>query len=94
MKMPLTIYTNSAISCPYCVRAKDALTQGGYQFDERDIADPEILAELRQKRPSAKTVPQIFVSNGYHIGGCDDLIALMQKSRLDVLIELNHDERE
>jgi glutaredoxin 3 len=83
----LIVYTNSRIRCPYCIRAKNVLTERSYTFEERDIADPVVLAELHQKRPTARTVPQIFLANDTYIGGCDDLLATL--STLDTLIELN-----
>lgn len=83
------VYTNSAIRCPYCIRAKQALTEHSYLFEERDIADPTIKNELLEKRPSARTVPQIFLMNDTHIGGCDDLLRLIDQDKLDILIELN-----
>lgn len=83
----LVVYTNSAIACPYCVRAKNLLTTKGYPFEERDVADPAIMAGLKAKRPTARTVPQIFLMNDYYIGGCDDLMKLI--GQLDTLIELN-----
>lgn len=88
----LTIYTNSNIQCPYCIRAKQALLGGSYVFEERDIADPVVKAELMEKRPTARTVPQIFLIDGTHLGGCEDLLILMEKkdgqSTLDLMIDL------
>jgi glutaredoxin 3 len=83
----LIVYTNSRIHCPYCIRAKNVLSERSYTFEERDIADPVILEELLKKRPTAKTVPQIFLINDTYIGGCDDLLAMIDT--LNVLIELN-----
>jgi len=83
----LIVYTNSNIRCPYCIRAKNILIEQSYTFEERDIADTLVLAELLEKRPTAKTVPQIFLANDTYIGGYEDLIAIINK--LDLLIELN-----
>lgn len=84
----IVIYTNSAIHCPYCIRAKQALTDLNYVFEERDIVDPAIRDELLAVRPSARTVPQIFITD-YHIGGCDDLLFLIKEDRLAIIVELN-----
>ena len=83
----LIVYTNSRIRCPFCIRAKSILTERSHTFEERDIADPVVLTELLEKRPTAKTVPQIFLANDTYIGGCEDLITMIDK--LDLLIELN-----
>jgi hypothetical protein len=34
-------------------------------------------------------VPPIFLRNGYHIGGCDDLEYSVRRDTLDLLIEAN-----
>lgn len=86
-ELKFIVYTKSTIACPYCARAKQFLTDRGYGFIERDIAEPETMAELLKKRPTARTVPQIFLMNDYHIGGCDDLMRLQYE--IDTLIELN-----
>lgn len=83
------IYTNSTFLCPYCIRAKQAFTDHNYSFEERDIASPPVKAELLASRPSARTVPQIFLANGYYIGGCDDLVTLIEQGRLDIIIDAN-----
>lgn len=83
----LIVYTNSNIRCPYCIRAKKALTEQHYTFVERDIANPVIKAELMERRSNARTVPQIFLSDGTYVGGCDDLLALIPEG-LDAMLEM------
>ena len=83
----LVVYTNSNIECPYCVLAKTLLSEHAIEYKERDIADPAIKSELLSRRPTARTVPQIFIGD-HHVGGCDDLIALMDRDGLNVLMEL------
>lgn len=84
------IYTDSRYRCPYCLKAKYALTSNSYTFEERDIADPIIRDELLAKRSTAHTVPQIFLASGdVHIGGCDDLLRLIREDSLDIMIEMN-----
>jgi glutaredoxin len=70
--------------CPYCDRAKDLLKSLNipYQeyiispgYDEEPAATNQqyvTKAELLQKLPSAKTVPQIWIDS-VHIGGYTDL---------------------
>jgi glutaredoxin 3 len=83
------VYTNSGILCPYCDRAKRTLAEHGYKFEERDVLDPAVRAELKVRRPTARTVPQIFLENDYYIGGCDDLLLHVKNDTLDLLIEAN-----
>jgi glutaredoxin 3 len=42
--------------------------------------------QLMVERANGRTtVPQIFIK-GYHVGGCDDLVALERAGELDALI--------
>lgn len=80
------IYTK--VHCPYCVKAKMLLDKLGVQYTEFNIeTDPDRLNELRERRPSARTVPQVFI-DGNGIGGCDDLYALYDKGDLMPLLGL------
>ena len=81
---PVTIYTKPW--CPYCIAAKELLTEKGVPFTEIDImghADKrdEMIARARGR----STVPQIFVGDR-HVGGCDDLYALDSRGELDPLL--------
>jgi glutaredoxin 3 len=90
----MILYTTSAFHCPYCVRAKAALTEHGYRFDERDIGDPVIKSELLEKRPTARTIPQVFYPNGVYLGDCDELLRLIKSNSLALLVEMNTPEGE
>ncbi len=68
----MTIEMFAGPKCPYCARAKDLLNEKGLTFTERDISNPEILSELKERFPRQKSIPQIFI-DGEHIGGYDDL---------------------
>ena len=59
-------------NCSYCQSAKDLLAQNGLAFTERDISDPVVMKEFRERLPRQKSIPQIFV-DGEHIGGYEDL---------------------
>lgn len=61
--------------CPYCVRAKNLLTEKGMEFTEvpLDGKDDELM-KLRE-RTGQRTVPQIFI-DGEFIGGFQELSAL------------------
>ena len=78
----------SKTHCPYCRRAKDAITQLTPQFSVveldvvRDGAEQQAaLLELTGQ----KTVPNIFV-NGKHIGGCDSTLAAIASGEFQKLI--------
>ena len=71
--------------CGYCARAKALLEKKGAAYEENDVMeDAAKRAEMRE-RSKRTTVPQIFI-NGQHIGGSDELAALEQAGRLDVLL--------
>lgn len=79
------IYTKDY--CPYCDKAKLLLDQLNVDYLEIDlVAEPEKYDELALRRPSARTVPQIFI-NDTGIGGCDDLYALYDAGKLKPMLE-------
>ena len=59
-------------NCGYCRAAKDLLAHNNLKYTERDISDPQILQEFRERLPRQKSIPQIFF-DGEHIGGYEDL---------------------
>ena len=79
--MPPVLMYSTAV-CPYCVRAENLLRARGVTEIEkiRVDLDPQRRAEMME-RTSRRTVPQIFIGE-YHVGGCDDLIALDQAGKL------------
>jgi glutaredoxin 3 len=78
----------SKFACPYCVRAKMLLKRKGVDFAEYDITlgGPK-RAEMLERAPGARTVPQIFIGD-FHVGGSDDLAALDRAGKLDALLGL------
>jgi glutaredoxin 3 len=76
----------SKFACPYCVRAKMLLKRRGVEFEEYDITlgGPK-RAEMLERAPDARTVPQIFIGN-VHVGGSDELAALDRAGKLDALL--------
>lgn len=78
----------SKFACPYCVRAKMLLKRKGVEFEEYDITlgGPK-RAEMLERAPGARTVPQIFIGD-VHVGGSDDLAALDRAGKLDPLLGL------
>jgi len=58
--------------CSYCEAAKALLLHRQLTFTERDVSDPAVLAEFRERLPRIRSIPQIFI-DGEHIGGYEDL---------------------
>ena len=84
MNKKIIIYTKSY--CPYCVKAKQLLTNKKVNFTEIDITDnQDLIEEMLLKSEGRKTVPQIFIDE-FHVGGCDDLYALNDKGELDKML--------
>lgn len=80
----VTIYTR--MMCGYCAAAKRLLDRKGVTYTEHDASfSPELRQEMIQRANGRATFPQIFVWD-VHVGGCDDLHALEDAGRLDVLL--------
>jgi glutaredoxin 3 len=71
--------------CPYCTRARRLLDRKGVEFEEvRVDRDRQRLQEMI-RRSNRTTVPQIFIGE-HHVGGYDDMAALEEAGRLDLLL--------
>lgn len=80
----IEMYTVSL--CPYCSAAKALLKQKNVDFTEIDVGrDHARRAEMLTRSGGRITVPQIFIGE-QHVGGFDDLRALDQAGRLDLLL--------
>ena len=78
------IYTT--MTCGYCHRAKQLLSSKGINFTEFDVTmGGEKKREMLERKPDARTVPQIFI-DGVGIGGSDDLAALERSGKLDAML--------
>lgn len=80
----ILLYSKS--HCPYCVRAKNLLTQKGVAFEEINLDDKLDELDALKKKTGQMTVPMIFI-NDKLIGGFSDLSALDSKNQLDALIK-------
>ena len=77
----IDIYTQ--FGCGYCVRAKRLLDSKGATYTEHDVTfGGKAKAEMLERAPGARTVPQIFIGKT-HVGGSDDLHALERAGKLD-----------
>ena len=69
-------------TCPYCVKAKNLLTQRGLKYEEEMIDDwSDEKWDALAARSKMKTVPQIF-ANDQLIGGYGHLAELDAKDQL------------
>jgi len=72
--------------CPYCVAAKNLLTQKGIAYQEIDVGkDTAQYEDMLRRAAPRRTVPQIFIA-GQPIGGFDDMKKLEQEGKLDSLL--------
>lgn len=80
------IYTKAW--CPYCHRALALLNDKGVEFIEFKVdQQPALRDEMIERANGGYTVPQIFI-NQQHIGGCDDMMALESKGKLNALLAI------
>ena len=88
MAVKVEIYTWR--TCPFCIRAKNLLTNKGIDFTEYSIDGDEIARDkMSQRANGRRSVPQIFI-NDQHIGGCDDIYALEGQGKLDDMLNGTH----
>jgi len=85
----IEIYTKPY--CPFCTRAMALLKQKvagtpSLQLKVMSIdGDMDLREKMIARSHGGYTVPQIFIDN-VHIGGCDQLLALDRKNKLDALL--------
>ena len=75
-------------NCPYCDRAKQLLDHKLAKYTMIRVdkeKNPEIFEEMMKRAEGRRTFPQIFINNK-PIGGFDDLWALEQAGKLDILL--------
>lgn len=81
------IYTRAF--CGYSTRAVELLRSKEVEFVEYDVTmDAAKRAEMVERADGRSTLPQIFIDS-VGIGGCDDLVALDEAGKLDVLLKPN-----
>ncbi|AXN57800.1 glutaredoxin protein [Serratia phage vB_SmaM-Kashira] len=81
-------------NCPYCVRAKNLLELGGFEYRYLDVGkDGHAFQTMLDWVTDAtgtgpKSVPQIFVDEDdtmTYIGGHDDLVLALNKAKTEEL---------
>lgn len=79
----ILIYT--AHRCGYCVMAKKLLDSKNAKYIEINVDEQDGMREEMMQKTKRRTVPQIYIGD-FHVGGFDDLNALNQAGKLDVLL--------
>jgi glutaredoxin 3 len=80
---PVTIYTTRW--CPFCVRAKQLLSNKSVSFTEIAVDGDAPLRAKMAAMAGATSVPQIWIGD-QHVGGCDELYGLERQQRLDSML--------
>ena len=87
MSAAVLMYTTAV--CPFCIRAKQLLTERGVsKIEEVRIDLDPIRREEMMEKTKRRSVPQIYIGET-HVGGCDDLYALDAAGKLQPLLEAN-----
>ena len=72
--------------CPFCQDAKELLSRKGVNFHEIDASgNRDVRKQMIERAGGRSTYPQIFIG-ATHVGGCDDLYALDEAGKLDLLL--------
>lgn len=75
--------------CPYCAKAKEALSTLGVKFTAYELdeqSDGAAIQAALLEITGQRTVPNIFVK-GQHIGGCDNTLAAIESGKLQALLK-------
>jgi glutaredoxin 3 len=72
--------------CPYCHFAKRLLKEQGLEFLQISVDFHSDRRSEMEQRSGRETVPQIFIGQT-HVGGYDDLAALVSAGKLPALLE-------
>lgn len=65
-------------TCPFGVRAKELLTERGFEVDDRLLTTRDDVDRFKQEQ-GVSTTPQIFMEDE-RIGGCEDLEAYLDEA--------------
>jgi len=80
----VVIYTRDF--CYYSDAARELLQRKGVAFTEHNTTGkPELRKQMTERANGGNTFPQVFIGDA-HVGGCDDLYALEEQGKLDVML--------
>jgi glutaredoxin 3 len=72
--------------CGVCSAARSLLDRKSVAYVEVNVwENPDRKPEMVQRAGGRSTFPQIFIG-GEHIGGCDDLMSLESRGKLDGML--------
>lgn len=71
--------------CPYCIRARHLLSSKGVDYELIDVSGDRRLRAAMAEKAGRTSVPQIWIGD-YHVGGCDELMALERTGKLDQML--------
>lgn len=74
--------------CPYCVKAKEAISSLKYEYNAIELdntANGDAIQSALLEMTGQRTVPNIFVS-GTHVGGCDNTLAAIKRGDFQKLV--------
>ena len=74
--MKIVIYSKS--NCPNCTTAKQLLKSKGLEYEEKNVEDVSAWAELKNRYPDGRQMPQIFI-DGQRVGGLAGLQAALKQ---------------
>lgn len=72
--------------CPYCIRARHLLKSKGVDYELIDVSGDRKLRAAMTEKAGRTSVPQIWIDD-YHVGGCDELMALDRSGKLDPMLK-------
>ena len=75
---PMSVSLFTKPGCPHCARAKKALTEHGYSYEEISVGGHGLTFSTLKAVTGKGTVPQVFV-NGEHIGTADETEEWLKK---------------
>ncbi|MFT0141552.1 glutathione peroxidase [Alcanivoracaceae bacterium MT1] len=70
--LPKRVTVFSKPGCPHCARAKNALREAGYSFEEIELGSRGLSYSTLAAVTGAGTTPQVYIE-GERIGGADEL---------------------
>ena len=74
----LTLYVKAG--CPFCRRVLDAAAELGVSLEEKDVADPEVAAELVARGGKLQTPYLVDGARGIEMYESDDIIAYLRET--------------
>ncbi|MDX1802487.1 MAG: glutathione peroxidase [Alcanivorax sp.] len=78
-ELPRRVSIFTKPGCPHCVRAKQALRDAGYSYEEIELGSRGLSYSSLAAITGAGTTPQVYIE-GQRIGGADELQAWLQQA--------------